>query len=249
MADDHPRCIANHVLPKIWKRSGYATLLRLALVGTMVASLQVEAQHAQLMVTGHFIGHGPWARVGGPWLALEQHGGESTLREVTVRSTPETPVCGDAGYLVSADATDAGTFLLRGIAALRPGPIKTFVAARRYVAPSQTLRLGEDGWALHGEGTVKPAVNAGRGETRTTLYRLLLKDATREAVVFSMPAVDNDGLPEIVWVGDLDGDNIPDILADVRRHYVGHDYKLFLSSAARPGQLLGEVAGLGTLGC
>jgi hypothetical protein len=227
----------------------YATLLRLALVATMFASLQVEAQHAQLMVTGHFIGPGPWARVGGPWLALEQDSSESMLREVTVRSTPETPVCGDVGYFVSADATDAGTFLMRGIAALRPGPIKTFVAARRYVAPSQTLQLGDDGWVLYGEGTVKPAVNAGRGETRTTLYRLLLKDATRKAVVFSMPAIDNDGPPDVVWVGDLDGDNVPDILADVRSHYVGHNYKLFLSSAARPGQLLGEVAALETLGC
>jgi hypothetical protein len=226
-----------------------STRLRLALITIVFGSLRVGAQPSELMVTGHFLGQGPWARAGGQWLALEQHGSQSVLREVTVRSTREAPVCGDEGYLVSGEATDAGTFLLRGIAALRPGPVTTFVAGRRYIAPRQTLPLGAAGWQLYGDGTVKRAVNGARGATRTTLYRLLLGNRTREAVVFSLAAVDNDGPPDVVWAGDLDADNIPDILADVRTHSAGHTYKLFLSSAAGRGQVVAEQATLGTLGC
>jgi hypothetical protein len=202
------------------------------------------------MRSGHFLGVGPWTEASGQWLALEQREREFSLREVVVRSVPEAPACSGEGSNVLVAGVDAGTFLIRGVAALRPGLVTALFSEPRYVAPGQTLQLGHnDGWAFFGEGTVKPATNAGEDETRTTDYRLILRDANRQAIVFSLAAVDNDGPPEILWVGRLDADDIPDILADVRSHYAGHIYKLFLSSAAGPGLLVAEVASLATLGC
>jgi hypothetical protein len=209
----------------------------------------LRAQAAQLLVTGHQLGEGSWSGAGGEWLALQPQDGEFAVRAATVRVDRETPICGDIGFNVSADGLPTGTFLMRGIPALHPGPVTTLFAGRRYVPPGDSLRPTSSEWRVSARGTVKPAINAGRDETLTTGYVVSLVKPGRTGRIFSLPGIDNDGPPEILWVGNLDGDDVPDILADVRTHYAGHHYTLFLSSAAKAGQLVAQVAVLATLGC
>jgi hypothetical protein len=221
------------------------------LAGLLVSfdAAMLQAQAAQLLVTGHQLAGGPWSRADGEWLALQRLDGGFVLRAVTVHAERETPICGDVGFNVSADGLPTGTFLLRGIPALRAGPVTTLFAGHRYVPAGESLRPPSTEWNLNARGTVKSATNAGRGETRTTDYSVSLAKPGRTGRIFSLAALDNDGLPEILWVGNLDGDDIPDILADVRAHYAGHNYTLFLSSAAKVGQVVTPVAVLATVGC
>jgi len=44
----------------------------------------------------------------------------------------------------------------------------------------------------------------------------------------TFPAVDGDGLPVLLWIGDIDRDSLPDLFVDFRTHYNTHKYILFL---------------------
>jgi hypothetical protein len=47
---------------------------------------------------------------------------------------------------------------------------------------------------------------------------------------------------DVHWVGDIDGDRRLDLLATFSLKYSHHPRRLYLSSAAAPGALVGEVA-------
>ena len=222
-----------------------------AFAAVFVASDRVVVgAQAQLSFTGHYLGTGPWTRADGEWLALEHLDDGVVLRTVTVRAKREKPICGEVGFNVSAAGVAAGTFLVRGIPVLRPGPVRTVFSGSRYVAPGTSLSSDDgSGWSLKAEGIVSPNLNAARGEMRTTRYRLSIERGGVRATVFTMTAIANDGPPQIIWVGYLDGDDIPDVLADVPVHWPGHDYTLFLSSSATVGELIGKTAAVSTVGC
>lgn len=55
---------------------------------------------------------------------------------------------------------------------------------------------------------------------------------------------------ELIWAGDLDGDGKIDLLMNDILHYnTWINYRLFLSTAAAKGELVGEVAQLIAVGC
>lgn len=71
-----------------------------------------------------------------------------------------------------------------------------------------------------------------------------LSDGERSQVLFT-PALDplECGEPhfDIHWAGDLDGDGRLDLLTTFSMKYSGHPRRLYLSSAAAPGDLVGQV--------
>jgi hypothetical protein len=210
-------------------------------------------------MVGHFLGNGPWASWSGQWLTLLERDGRFELREsfelrlVTVSSMrDQNPICGDKGFVVEAEPAEPGDLLLRGFVALKPGPVVTAFNDRKFLLPGEWLDVslgGDAGWRLHAFGTVRPDLSAGLDDAQFTDYQVWMMGDGRRARVFSLERLDSDGLPEILWAGDLDGDRIADLIADLRTHYAGHHYVLFLSSLARAGQLVGKAASLSTGGC
>ena len=62
--------------------------------------------------------------------------------------------------------------------------------------------------------------------------------------IFSIARVNVDVPPHILWVGDLDGDKVPDIFySHSRRH------ALLLSSIASDGQFVSEAGSIQTMTC
>src|SRR5262245_17381326 len=230
------------------------TVIIAAALGFGAQSLLRRAA-GEIAMVGSFLGDGPWARSSGRWLMLLERNGRFELREVAVSSTPEKPVCGDVAFNVRAADAKPGTLLLRGFSAVRSGSVvAAFNGGRsgKFLRPGERLDLSlgaENSWSLHAFGTVRPAVGAGRGEARITDYQVQMIGRGRTDVVFSLDVLDNDGPPTILWAGDLDADGIVDLFADLRTHYAGHDYTLFLSSVARPGHLVAKTASLTTVGC
>ena len=208
----------------------------------------------EIGLVGQFLGNGPWARAGGRWLMLLERDGHFELRETVVSSTRIKPVCGDVGFTVNAADAEPGTLLLRGFPAVKAGPIVAAFQGGKFggfLLPGEQLDLslnGDHSWSLRAFGNVRPAVNAALGEARITNYEIHMIGHGRIALVFSLARVSNDGSPRVLWAGDLDGDRMVDLFADLRG-YPGHHYVLFLSSRARAGQLVAEAASLTTLIC
>ena len=233
------------------------TWLRTVMIATLAFGAQSLVGQAadEIAMVGSFLGDGPWARWSGRWLMLLERDGRFELREVLVSSTREEPICGDFGFNVGAADAKPGTLLLRGFSTFRSGSVVTaFNGGRfgKFLRPGERLDLslgGGNSWSLHAFGTVRPAVGAGRGEARITDYRVQMIGAGRTDVVFSLDVLDNDGPPTILWAGDLDADGIVDLFADLRTHYAGHHYTLFLSFVAQAGHLVMKTASLTTVGC
>ena len=60
---------------------------------------------------------------------------------------------------------------------------------------------------------------------------------------------ESDNGPFVLWAGDLDLDGRLDLLLDTSDHENVNEMRLFLSSAAKPGQFVSEVALFRQLGC
>ncbi|MFO0595520.1 MAG: integrin alpha [Myxococcaceae bacterium] len=78
--------------------------------------------------------------------------------------------------------------------------------------------------------------------------RLVLSLDGKRQVLFEAKDSDTDGW-SLKWVGDLDGDGRPDLLLTADSHYAVETLRLFLSSKAKKGELVREVAKLTSEGC
>lgn len=227
--------------------------LTIALILTLGCQDILGQTVGEIGMAGQFLGDGPWANWSGQWLALVARDGGFELQVVTVNVTrDEKPICGDRGFTVHAPPADPGTLLLRGFPAIKSGRVVTAFDDRKFLLPGEHLAVslgGDASWRLHAFGAVRPDLNAGLDDARYTDYQVWMIGDGRRAPVFSLERLDSDGLFEILWVGDLDGDRVADIFADVRTHYAGSHFVLFLSSLAGLGQLVGEAGSLATFGC
>jgi hypothetical protein len=202
----------------------------------------------EIGIVGSFLGNGPWENWNGQWLALVERDGGFELRHVTIiTSRDEKPICGDIGFTVNASPALGELVLLRGFPDVKAGPVVTGFHGKKFLHPGESLSgsLGGHGhWSLVAFGTVRPPFY----DLQYTDYEIWITVGGHQATVFSAERLDGDGLPEILWVGDLDGDRVADIVADLRTHYNVHNYVVFLSSLAKGG-LVGEAGSLYTWGC
>ncbi len=76
-------------------------------------------------------------------------------------------------------------------------------------------------------------------------FRYHLGDGTTRQFLFATAFEGHyggDTTPRVQWVGDLDGDGRADLLISLPDDNCGFDDRLYLSSVARPGQLMGLAA-------
>lgn len=228
-----------------WRQAGAATLL-LALAADARAA--DAPRGAAMIAPGLFYREDVAAASPGEWQALcaTPRGLEVATTAVRIRVVPaphadpvEDPD-GSGGRLVEADGCPEAVVLLRG-RELKEGPVQT-VAFGSLPVPKETvanLRLGTSPpYYLQAEqkGGEDPVV-------------LLLSQGERRQAVASIAGCCNDTWPAIVWAGDLDRDGGLDLLLNVSGHYAGSELALFLSSAARKGDLVGEVARFASSSC
>jgi hypothetical protein len=202
-----------------------------------------------IVMTGSFLGDGPWARASGRWLLLAERDDGFELREVVATSTRVKPVCGDVGFsveVVEVPQAKSQMLLIRGFPTVKAGPVVTAFKGTKFLLPGEFLHLplGTEHWALHAFGTARPTNAGGLGEPQFTAYQVQMTGRGRMAPVFTIDRLDNDAPPRILWAGDLDADNVPDI-------FYSHSYRfvLMLSSTARNGQFVSEAASFHHLIC
>lgn len=84
-------------------------------------------------------------------------------------------------------------------------------------------------------------------------YRFVLRKHDRpnihEQVLTRIGVFAREGAPHLIWAGDLDRDGKIDLLFDEADREFYSRYTLYLSSAAKDGELVGKVAEWTTSGC
>ena len=142
--------------------------------------------------------------------------------------------------------------LLRGIAALKPGEVTVAIAETTSLDPAEPLglRIGEKALRL-----VSTCVDAGAGQG--VECKIALEDGSTSQPMFTTYGMrQDDGTltfgdaePKVLFAGDLDRDGRVDLLIDTTDHYNLSRPTLFLSSAAKQGQHVAEVAQQSITGC
>jgi hypothetical protein len=197
---------------------------------------------------------------GSAWLALVCSRGGCRLQPVTLDIEPITK------HPYDGDPIPGQRLLWRGLDPLRQVPLLTLAAAPGlpWLAPRPVTtfhRAGEPVPRGTGRGTMESRIELGSGEKALLVPRLVRTASTggdadggmdlqlrigKARQVLGSFEFDILGLrpvtPEeyLLWAGDLDADAKPDFL--ISFGLGSYDIGLFLSSLARPGELVGEAA-------
>ena len=167
----------------------------------------------------------------GTWLGIFKTAGGSELKSTRVHiEASDEP---DARKAV-VDSRDTPLFLVRGLRNAQPGPLSTAqILGSEDPGPGQRVTLAFRGTQSALFLRTKP------GEEE--VYALVLESGTRRQVLYESYGW-SEGRIQLIWAGDLDRDGRLDLLVDYAEHDAGSAPTLFLSSQAKPGELVGEAA-------
>jgi len=172
------------------------------------------------------------------WFALFDDGeGPASLRRSRLvivkddRSSDE--------HLVTVDSAPKGaSILFHGVPNLKEGE----------VTPALWENVGDDGILRPGT-----AVKLELGKRK---YQIALRDGVvtlsgdgHRQELFRMSGPGDEPHFQILWAGDLDGDGRIDLLMTLSDKYSAYPRQLFLSGAAKPGELVHQVAEYDDFSC
>jgi hypothetical protein len=200
----------------------------------------------------------------GTWFGLVEVSDGLELRQVEVRISKAFDGIRDSsksdsstwsGRKVSTTKEESLVLLIRGLPDLKAGPVKTWFCGRTEVLPELSLRIGQFGRTyrvlLSAKGDIRNPSSQLSGIDNYTLRLNVYKEGewkSQDLVAgrYMSPVEDSIAL---LWAGDLDNDGKPDFLIDTGGHYNVTEYKLYLSSCAKEGELVSCVACFRRVGC
>lgn len=207
-----------------------------------------DGSSAALALSGDFLRATSVPVTGQEWFAVNQTPSGMALSETRIELAQVTNACAGTATRIKAVDVREPLFLVSGLPALRAGPLDSVFDEPRFIYPAEGISLSLESGAWFGVrayGSAAPAV----GEVRITDYEIRIYQGTRTQTLARFPQIDWDGPPQLVWAGDLDRDGNLDALFDLRTHYAGHHYVLFVSSEARDELLVRSVAEFSVSGC
>ena len=215
---------------------------------------------------GRFHGDEPVARDGESWLALHFDGNAALLVATTLKVRAVHDELLDeagarSGLEVSSQEGDQVVAYLRG-SGLKSGAIESAVVASRdpdtaglpyaltfqgrpHLLSSQCDETPRDEPAQQPRPRFDCRIELRMGGRAQALSRLT---GYREPGAGAI-SLGDDASPVLLFAGDLDRDGKLDLIFNTTDHYNVSRPTLFLSSQAKPGELLGEVARYESVGC
>jgi hypothetical protein len=221
------------------------------------------ARGIELLMPGTFHGNEVSAESGEKWLALVSvYGPEDTrLIEVSIK-VKAVPDMGDkdgepTGKEVSVEPPQNARFFVRGDKRLKVGPVDTFILDGEELSPEKPFAFRSSNGTEYTLGFQCPEdvqfddqgfatcvlVLEGAGKTQELEAASLWRSPEGQLSAAS------DAELRVLWAGDIDGDGKLDLLVDLTNHYNISAPTLFLSTAAKKGELAGRVARFVSYGC
>ena len=185
----------------------------------------------------------------GSWLGILKSGdGKFSAKQVTVKMTKvKDQVVGDEDGKTSAvEVTSEADveFLLRGFAMPANG-FPTVELKRESLKPGESMEfvLGEKHAKLSATGLLKKQGD----QDIITDYRWVYEVDGKSQLIAETKGFDDREF-KVLWVGDLNNDGLPDVIADTSDHYNQSQIELFVSQKMGK-EPLKSAATLTSVGC
>lgn len=202
--------------------------------------------------TGTYHGNEVSVDSGPRWFGLFRVDSTFELSRVTVTvGQTYDPIVGEStGKHVSIDRADDPLILVTGVDRLQTGPVTTLYYGNRFIDLGQEFFiLQEAGYDYSLSAVGEARLHDETKEMLLHRYTLVLRHVDTLQTLIEFPILALDGLPTLLWAGDLDRDGRLDMIMNLTNHYNVDLYALFLSSEAKPGELVKKVAVFRTVGC
>ncbi len=220
---------------------------------------------------GQFHRGEPVARDGERWLALRVDGSDAALVPTQLRlrtvfdDISDEPGGPATGQLVDSPVGDKVVVFLRGVPLVagavdtaKPGWAEADDNRDGQPRLDYTVEFGDMRYRITSACDLRGA-NTGQPQQQFDC-RIVLRDARGQTQVLvrmggyadargAPPWLGDDASPSLLFAGDLDHDGKLDLLFDTTSHYNVSRPTLFLSSQAKPGELLHQVAQYESVGC
>jgi len=242
----------------------HVTAITVSVLMALAVFAQDESAPIQILRTGLWHGDQVTAEGGPDWWGIFPEGDGYSLQRAPVTMTleedammsdsPDNPT----GKRVRVPQEAMPVLLIQGLKDPVQGPLITpaTLSLPRPVYPGKGLDLRLHGvaqpefvgvYALGKVVTFSSASDFGFENYEIVLYSGE-RGAVTEQTLAVIPGV-TDGKPQLEWAGDLDRDGKIDVLYNITDHYVVTHLVLFLSSAAKTGELVGKAGEWRTAGC
>lgn len=212
----------------------------------------------KLLETGEgFHGDEIKAKSGEIWLGLFQKGDKYFLRSTKLKilRAHDSIVDGEnekvkSGKSVFTNNKAEAVFLLKNARMLSEGEIKTVFFAEDYDKAMEFKNGSQKNFEFNGESyNLRIENKLTSDEFLTKGSKLILSHNGKEQILSYLTEGCNDCYWKLYWMGDLDKDGKLDFYFDLSGHYNVSDKRLFLSSPAKKGKLVKNVANFSTSGC
>lgn len=215
-----------------------------------------------LQPAGTFHGSEPIARDGEVWMALREHEGRAELVRTTLQVRPVRDELLDesdaaTGLEVLSPSVPDAEFFLRGHRIVEGAVTSVDFHPRERVAGPLRIEFTFD-QVPYRIDTRCQEVPFHSGQ-RSYDCEIVLHGRGRSQRLFKVQGysepgtgtllTSDDGMAQLRFVGDLDGDGAFDLIFDASDHYNVSRPTLFLSSQAGVGELVGQVAQYESVGC
>jgi len=152
------------------------------------------------------------------------------------------------GALISVDSDNDPLLLIQTDGSLTVGLVPMYVSRTVFINSDTTIVF--DHYQLVGRGDVDESEARPDSDPLFLNYTVTLyDDHDSSQVLVHYDRASTDGMPQLLWAGDIDGDNQTDLILDITNHYNVRHLALYLSSKAAPGKLVKLVAQLRLTGC
>lgn len=195
---------------------------------------------------------------GGDWWGIFPDGKDGySLQPTRVSAVPDPDMVvapQKAPRQIRVPGENQGVIVFRGLMAAAAGPLKS-VKLDKYLGPLPAGRTFDLGWDGDTPASRLQLVATGRTEPnqpedapvkQVADYELWLQRGSGDGVIRQLLFKESEGVgghnAYLRWAGDLDRDGKLDLIYNLGKHHTQALLTLYLSSAAKPGELVGLVA-------
>jgi hypothetical protein len=223
---------------------------------TLIVPSDEKEYLTKIITTGQFHEDEIWDQVENEnWLGLFKNDNQFYLDKADVKSKRVNDAIADneddmSGWQITTENKDTSILLVTKLDFLVKRKVNYLNLKKREIFPGDTIKfefLGVE-YELFAIGSKSET----DGFVQYENYKLYLTADNKGKKVTQLLVAQSgfdDEMIDILFSGDIDGDNILDLIIDTSNHYNGKSPTLYLSRPANSGQILTIVGQHKTVGC